>query len=243
MICRAEAVEQTPVTLPRTGFFISKTEVPAFIPRDDMMDQLVRWALIEAEEGGQRNFGLPMKVHQRFRDGMMWGMDIEIIKEGVKVADLSVGFDDDVTVKSEWIGQDENGFPTKEGKQEEVPGKHFEIWWVHSFWPARLAARLTEPSRVCKPKGTTHSICCFWSMQLQQQQQQLASGPTRRLRLTAVWRCSVAAGSSLSCMALHHCPLCYQSTAALPFVTDGLCNFPVPASCPCNLQEDMRPPS
>jgi hypothetical protein len=55
-------VLQVPVTLPRTGFFISKTEVPAFIPRDDMMDQILRWALIEAEEGGQRNFGMPMKV-------------------------------------------------------------------------------------------------------------------------------------------------------------------------------------
>jgi hypothetical protein len=53
-----------PITLPRTGFFISKTEVPAFIPRDDMMDQILRWALIEAEEGGQRNFGMPMKVRR-----------------------------------------------------------------------------------------------------------------------------------------------------------------------------------
>lgn len=129
-ICRAEAVEQTPVTLPRTGSFISKTEVPAFIQRDDMMDQIIRWALIEAEEGGQRNFGMPMKVHQRFRDGELWGMDIEIIKEGVNVADLSIGFDGDVGIKSEWIGQDANGFPTKEGKQEEVAGKHFEIWCV-----------------------------------------------------------------------------------------------------------------
>jgi hypothetical protein len=130
IICRAEATEQVPVTLPRTGSFISKTEVPAFIPRDDMMDQILRWALIEAEEGGQRNFGMPMKVHQRFRDGQTWGMDVEIIREGVKVTDLSVGFDDEVTTKSEWIGQDESGFPTMEGKQEQVPGKHFEIWWV-----------------------------------------------------------------------------------------------------------------
>jgi hypothetical protein len=60
------AVLQVPVTLPRTGFFISKTEVPAFIPRDDMMDQILRWALIEAEEGGQRNFGMPMKVQLCF---------------------------------------------------------------------------------------------------------------------------------------------------------------------------------
>lgn len=127
-VCRAEATEQVAVTLPRTGSFISKTEVPAFIQRDDMMDQLLRWALIEAEEGGQRNFGMPMKVHQRFRDGVLWGFDIEIIKEGVKQADLSIGFDAEKTVKSEWIGQDETGMPTKEGKQDEVLGKHFEIW-------------------------------------------------------------------------------------------------------------------
>lgn len=128
-VCRAEATEQTPVTLPRTGFFISKTEVPAFIPRDDMMDQMLRWALIEAEEGGQRNFGMPMKIHQRFRDGVMWGFDVEIIKEGQKVTDMSIGFDSEMTVKSEWVGQDPStGMPTMEGKQEEVPGKHFEIW-------------------------------------------------------------------------------------------------------------------
>lgn len=127
-VCRAEATEQVAVTLPRTGSFISKTEVPAFIQRDDMMDQMVRWALIEAEEGGQRNFGMPMKIHQRFRDGTLWGFDVEIIKEGVKQADLSIGFDGEVCIKSEWIGQDETGMPTKEGKQEEVAGKHFEIW-------------------------------------------------------------------------------------------------------------------
>jgi hypothetical protein len=131
-VCRAtkEAAEQVPVTLPRTGFFISKTEVPAFIPRDDMMNQMLRWALIEAEEGGQRNFGMPMKVHRRYREDDLWGMDVEIIKEGVKVADLSVGFDEEPVFKAEWIGQDSNGFPTMEGNQQEVWGKHFEIWCV-----------------------------------------------------------------------------------------------------------------
>eukprot|EP00878_Enallax_costatus_P032260 GHUV01035409.1.p1 GENE.GHUV01035409.1~~GHUV01035409.1.p1 ORF type:complete len:184 (-),score=33.34 GHUV01035409.1:138-689(-) len=127
-VCKAEAKEQVAVTLPRTGSFISRTEIPAFIQRDDMMDQMVRWALIEAEEGGQRNFGMPMKVHQRFRDGILWGFDVEIIKEGVKQADLSIGFDNEVTIKSEWIGQNETGMPTREGKQEEIAGKHFEIW-------------------------------------------------------------------------------------------------------------------
>ncbi|KAF8065656.1 KIN4A [Scenedesmus sp. PABB004] len=130
--CRAEAAapaEQVPVKLPRTGFFISKTEVPAFIPRDDMMDQLLSWAMIEAEEGGQRNFGMPMKVHKRYKDGSTWGFDLEIIKEGNTQAEMSVGFDDDVAVRSEWVGQDsETGMPTLEGKQEEVTGKHFEIW-------------------------------------------------------------------------------------------------------------------
>jgi hypothetical protein len=130
MICRAQQAEMVPVTLPRTGSFISKTEVPAFIQRDDMMDQIFTWAIIEAEEGGQRNFGMPMKVHKRFRDDMIWGMDVEIIREGVKVADLSIGFDGESGIKSEWIGQDANGFPTKEGSQEEVAGKNFEIWWV-----------------------------------------------------------------------------------------------------------------
>lgn len=125
----AEAVEQVPVTLPRGGKIISKTEVPAFIPRDDMMDQMTRWALIEAEEGGQRNFGMPMKVHQRFLDGTIWGLDVEIIREGEKQAELSLGFDNEVTTKSEWIGQNkETGMPTQEGRQQEVLGKHFEIW-------------------------------------------------------------------------------------------------------------------
>lgn len=41
---------------------ISRTEVPPFIPRDDMIDQLLRWATYEAGDGGVRNFGMPMKV-------------------------------------------------------------------------------------------------------------------------------------------------------------------------------------
>jgi hypothetical protein len=93
-----------------------------------MMEQMLRWAMIEADEGGMRNFGMPMKVHPRFLEDVLWGFDVEIIKEGNKVAELGVGFDGEVTVKYEWIGQGKDGFPTKEGKQEEVKGKHFEIW-------------------------------------------------------------------------------------------------------------------
>ena len=36
------------------GKLISSTEVPAFIMRDDMMDQMYKWAVIEAGEGGFR---------------------------------------------------------------------------------------------------------------------------------------------------------------------------------------------
>jgi hypothetical protein len=157
MVCRAEAVEQVPVTLPRTGSFISKTEVPAFIQRDDMMDQIIRWALIEAEEGGQRNFGMPMKVHQRFRDGQLWGMDVQIIKEGVQVADLSIGFDGEIGIKSEWIGQDANGFPTNEGKQEEVAGKHFEIWWVQRHWQHSRSSNSTPAAMAAMAR--MHVVC------------------------------------------------------------------------------------
>jgi len=136
LVCSAEAAAEpagaparAEIVLPRTGFFISKTEVPAFIPRDDMMDQMIRWALIEAEEGGQRNFGMPMKIKQLERNGMLWGFDVDIIKEGNIVASMGIGFDGEATVRSEWIGQDTStGMPTKEGKQDDVDGKHFEIW-------------------------------------------------------------------------------------------------------------------
>lgn len=109
---------------------ISKTEVPSFIQRDDMMDQLYRWALIEAGEGGLRNFGMPMKVGPVYYKETLWGFDLELLKEGVKKADLGVNFDDEITLKHEWVGKDQDGFPTFEGNAEEIPGKHLEIWKI-----------------------------------------------------------------------------------------------------------------
>lgn len=44
------------------GKLISRTEIPAFIPRADLMDQLVRWAVIEIQESGVANVGMPCKV-------------------------------------------------------------------------------------------------------------------------------------------------------------------------------------
>lgn len=56
------------------GKLITKTEIPAFIPRADLMDQLVRWATIEIQESGVANVGMPCKVRNSFvehklRDG------------------------------------------------------------------------------------------------------------------------------------------------------------------------------
>jgi hypothetical protein len=128
------AGEQTRTTLelPRKGhMLISKTEVPSFIQRDDMMDQLYRWALIEAGEGGLRNFGMPMKVAPQYYKDTLWGFDVEILKEGVRKADLGINFDADIALKHEWVGRDaETGMPRMEGTAEEVPGKDLEIWWA-----------------------------------------------------------------------------------------------------------------
>lgn len=44
------------------GKLISRVEIPAFIPRSDIMDQLWRWAIIEVQESGVANMGCPTKV-------------------------------------------------------------------------------------------------------------------------------------------------------------------------------------
>ena len=54
------------------GKLISKVEVPAFIPRQDIMDQLLRWAFIEVQENGVANTGMPCKVGHS-RGGWRWG--------------------------------------------------------------------------------------------------------------------------------------------------------------------------
>ncbi len=110
------------------GKHISSTEVPPFIPRDDLMDQMYRWSLMEAGEGGQRNFGLPMKVEPTFYQEQLWGFNVAIFKEGAKLTDIGVFFDKNVVSKHEWVGRGQDGFPVLEGKAEDVVGKNLEIW-------------------------------------------------------------------------------------------------------------------
>jgi len=126
----------------REGKRISSVEVPAFIMRDDMMDQLYRWALVNAGESAVRNFGLPMDVSPRYRaaggtgdtdmTGSLWGFEVEVLRDGQRVAELGINFDDDCAVRSEWLGQDAEGFPVAEGRQEQVSGKNLEVWYLDS---------------------------------------------------------------------------------------------------------------
>ena len=46
------------------GKLISRVEIPAFIPRSDLMDQLLRWAIIEIQENGPAAVACPCKASQ-----------------------------------------------------------------------------------------------------------------------------------------------------------------------------------
>lgn len=88
---------------------ISKTEVPAFIPRDDMADQIVRWAIIESSDNAISKFGMPFKVsgtrscyplptrhtqvEEVFRpdDGRLWGANLLFLRNGETVTTLYIG--------------------------------------------------------------------------------------------------------------------------------------------------------
>lgn len=95
-----------------------------------MMDQLYRWAVIEAGESGLRNFGMPMTLEKIYRNDVMWGFKVSILKEGVKLTDLAVKFDDDSVKKHEWVGRGADGFPVMEGKNSDIEGKNFQIWKI-----------------------------------------------------------------------------------------------------------------
>ncbi len=133
------------------GKLISSTEVPAFIPRDDMMDQMYRWTLMEGGESGQRNFGMPMKIEPVYYDDKLWGFNVAIYKEGNKLTDIGVMFDKQNVTKHEWVGRGEDGFPVMEGKSNDVMGKNFEIWCVKAASAA--AARI--------------NLCAAWRRALQ----------------------------------------------------------------------------
>lgn len=121
LLCRAAAQAA------EGGKLISKVEIPAFIPRPDLIDQLVRWAMIEVQENGVANCGMPCKVTPFKREDQLWGFTVSFLKDGESAADVRVAFDEEITLKHDWVGRGADGFPVLEGNAEEIVGKNFEI--------------------------------------------------------------------------------------------------------------------
>lgn len=99
VVCQAAATAGGPEQLitEATGKLISKTEIPAFIQRDDLMAQVLLWAESDAGEAGHRNFGLPMRVEPFNVDGSLWGFKLYILKDGAVGTSLSIQYDLEVS--------------------------------------------------------------------------------------------------------------------------------------------------
>lgn len=124
---RSQALTVQAAAAAEVGKLIAKTEIPAFIPRQDLMDQLTRWAYTDIQEEGMRKFGLPCKIQPVRREGIPWGFTTSIIRDGVTLTDISVSFDEEVAYKYDWVGKAADGFPQLEGNAEEIMGKNFVI--------------------------------------------------------------------------------------------------------------------
>lgn len=111
----------------RADKLISKVEIPAFIPRDDISDQLLRWALIDVQDQGVANCGCPCKVTPHFVDEQLMGFTVSFMTSGEDPVDVRVAFDDETATKHEWVGRGPDGMPTLEGKQEDVSGKNLAV--------------------------------------------------------------------------------------------------------------------
>jgi hypothetical protein len=75
--------------IPVRAKLLSKSEVPAFIPRDDLMEQLYRWAELEAQHDGVTNFGIACKLDKHEREDALWGFTVHM--ERVRAAALPEG--------------------------------------------------------------------------------------------------------------------------------------------------------
>lgn len=110
------------------GKLISQVDIPAFIPRPDLLEQLVRWALSTCQLDGAANFGMPMRV-EPFQNskGEDWGFVVSFVRDGVTMTQIGVMFDEATTTRAEWVGKGADGFPTKEGKVIDVVGQSLII--------------------------------------------------------------------------------------------------------------------
>ncbi|CAD7699392.1 unnamed protein product [Ostreobium quekettii] len=120
---------------------ISEQEIPAFIPRTDIMTQLYRWANIEGGTNGVQNFGANMVVTPYYIEDIeggeegeerrsLWGFDVDLMDDGAMVCKVGVRMDTLNVEKPNFIGIGEDGFPVNEGGVTSVLGKNLQIWKV-----------------------------------------------------------------------------------------------------------------
>ena len=76
------------------------------------------------------------------REGIPWGFTTSIMRDGVTLTDISVSFDEEVTLKYDWVGKRSDGFPQLEGNAEEIRGKHFVIRSVCAYICASYLTQL-----------------------------------------------------------------------------------------------------
>lgn len=57
---------------------LSKSVIPAFIARNEMMDQMDRWIEIEVQNEGITNFGIACTYEQVQQDDDLWGFKIHM---------------------------------------------------------------------------------------------------------------------------------------------------------------------
>ena len=102
---------------------LTRAEIPAFIPRDDFLQQLYQWAEISIGQRGRAAYGYSMIVSRLEVDEQLKGFQVQIGKETT----IEVGMDDLITEKYEFLSRGPDGFPVPKGKVEEIPGKYLEV--------------------------------------------------------------------------------------------------------------------
>jgi len=102
---------------------LTKAEIPAFIPRDDFIQQLYQWAEISVGQRGRAAFGYAMVVEKLYVGEELKGFTCQVGNETT----IEVGMDNEVTEKYEFISRGPDGFPVPKGKCEEIKGKYLEV--------------------------------------------------------------------------------------------------------------------
>ena len=111
------------------GLLLSKAEVPAFIPREDFLQQLYQWAEISIGQQSRSQFGYSMVVERVEPDDThLGGFRVQVGTETT----IDIVMDAEETEKYEFVGRGQDGFPEPKGKKEIVKGKFLEIRKIDS---------------------------------------------------------------------------------------------------------------